>query len=193
VLLFSGGLDSTALAWSLRPALLLTVDYGQRSAEGEIRSARAVASELRLPHEVATLRPPYGTGELLSDDVVRDDVPAEWWPFRNQLLVTLGAALAATRGLGVVIVGTVSGDGRYADGKPPFLASMNTLMALQEHPVRIEAPALHQTSAELVREAGLPARVASLTHSCSRAPRACGDCGSCVKSREVFAEAFSRG
>jgi len=193
VLLFSGGLDSTALAWWLRPSLLLTVDYGQRAAEGEIRSAIAVASELHLRHEISTIRPPYGAGRLYSDDAAPAGVPDEWWPFRNQLLVTVGAALAATRGLPVVLLGTVIGDSQYADGRPQFQAAMNALMALQEYPVRVETPALQSTSTELVRRVGVSARVASLTHSCSRAPRSCGDCGSCLKSREVLAEVFASG
>ncbi|RUW76172.1 7-cyano-7-deazaguanine synthase, partial [Mesorhizobium sp. M1E.F.Ca.ET.063.01.1.1] len=30
MLLFSGGLDSSALAWWLRPELCVTINYGQR-------------------------------------------------------------------------------------------------------------------------------------------------------------------
>jgi 7-cyano-7-deazaguanine synthase len=38
-LLLSGGMDSVALAYWLRPDVAFTIDYGQLSAEGELRSA----------------------------------------------------------------------------------------------------------------------------------------------------------
>ena len=55
LLLLSGGMDSIALAWSLRPKLSLTVDYGQLPAKGEIQAASAVCAELGLAHRVLTL------------------------------------------------------------------------------------------------------------------------------------------
>ena len=52
LLLLSGGMDSIALAWAIRPELSLTIDYGQLAALGEIRSGKAVCAELGLDHRV---------------------------------------------------------------------------------------------------------------------------------------------
>ncbi len=51
-LLFSGGIDSTALAAWLRPNVLVTVDYGQRVADAEVRAATEIATRLGLRHEL---------------------------------------------------------------------------------------------------------------------------------------------
>src|ERR1700692_1265160 len=52
LLLLSGGMDSIALAWALRPDLSLTIDYGQLAAAGESRAASAACTELGLRHRL---------------------------------------------------------------------------------------------------------------------------------------------
>ena len=65
LLLLSGGMDSITLAWSLSTKLLLTVDYGQLPAKGEIQAASAVCAELGLSHRVLTLDcRSLGSGDL---------------------------------------------------------------------------------------------------------------------------------
>ena len=54
-LLLSGGMDSISVAWWLRPALALTIDYGQLAATAEIQAARAVCLQLEIPHEGITV------------------------------------------------------------------------------------------------------------------------------------------
>jgi 7-cyano-7-deazaguanine synthase len=60
VVLASGGLDSTTLAYCLRDMgakiRLLSFDYGQRHA-WELECARQVAGALGVPHDVMDLRP----------------------------------------------------------------------------------------------------------------------------------------
>ena len=55
LLLFSGGIDLSALAAWKRPNIALTIDYGQRPAMGEIAAAAAIASELKICHEVVSI------------------------------------------------------------------------------------------------------------------------------------------
>jgi 7-cyano-7-deazaguanine synthase len=45
-LLFSGGIDSTCLAWMERPDRLTFIDYGQIPAAGEQRACEAIAADL---------------------------------------------------------------------------------------------------------------------------------------------------
>jgi 7-cyano-7-deazaguanine synthase len=187
ILLLSGGIDSSALAAWRRPAQTLVIDYGQVSAAGEITAAQAVASELGLP--VAVLRAncsAVGSG-LLAGAAPDPAAPVEeWWPFRNQLLVTLAAAWALPRGLTNVVVGSVAGDGRHADGTVAFYDQLDILTAAQEGAVRVSVPAIGMTSGELVERSGISDSVLAWTHSCHRGPVACGDCPGCNKRRGVL-------
>ena len=50
-LLLSGGMDSAALAWWLKPDLAVFIDYGQRPAAAEKRAAEKIAEEVGIPFE----------------------------------------------------------------------------------------------------------------------------------------------
>src|SRR4051794_34915412 len=92
-ILLSGGMDSVALAYWKRPAIAYTVDYGQLPAAGETRAAAAVCGSLSIRHRV--LRLPareLGSGDM-AGGTPSDLAPVpEWWPFRNQLLLTVAGA-----------------------------------------------------------------------------------------------------
>ena len=110
-LLFTGGLDSTALAYKERPDLCITIDYGQQPAPGEIRAAKAIAAELSLRHEVIRVdASAVGSGLLAGASHLSEQMPPEWWPYRNQLLITIAAARLAREDGGTIIVGTVRGE-----------------------------------------------------------------------------------
>jgi 7-cyano-7-deazaguanine synthase len=189
ILLLSGGYDSTALAWELRPALALTVDYGQLAAEGEIRASRAVARALGLQHEVLTVDcRALGSGVMAGVPPLQEAPSQEWWPFRNQFLVTLAAMRALQIGAKGIVIGTVSTDRFHDDGKPEFINSMNRVLAAQEGILRLEAPAIDVKTADLVRRSGVPRDVLGWSHSCHVAPWACGTCPGCRKALSVRVE-----
>lgn len=187
LLLLSGGLESSALAARLRPPLVLTIDYGQLPARGEMWAASQVCSELGLEHH--SLRADcsaVGSGLLAgreSDELA--PVP-EWWPYRNQLLVTLAGAWGITRGASEILIGSVEGDGRHADGTPDFYEHLDRLMARQEGGLRVRVPAIGIGSAELIAESGIGDAVLGWTHSCHVSDVACGSCPGCSKRRDVL-------
>lgn len=191
LLLLSGGVDSTALAARERPAAALFVDYGQRPAAAERRAAHAVAGALSLPlHETALDLRPLGGGLLLDEAPLPGAPSPEWWPYRNQMLVTAAAAVALRLGLRRVLVGTVAGDGdRHVDGRPDFYRALDALLRMQEGGIGVGAPAIGQTAEELVGGSGLGEDVLGWTVSCHRAELACGDCPGCWKRAKVFAAA----
>lgn len=190
VLLFSGGLDSTALAVLLRPNHLLTIDYGQVSAQGEIRAASAISSKLEIPHDVVRCDcAAVGSGLLAGKDPDPVAPVSEWWPFRNQLLITLAGAWALPRGYTELIVGSVSGDDTHADGSASFYDRAGKLMEMQEGGLRVLAPALSKTSTALLEEAQIPNGILGFTHSCHRSDWACGLCPGCLKRSEVLEKA----
>jgi 7-cyano-7-deazaguanine synthase len=185
--LFSGGLDSSALASSLRPDLCLTVDYGLRPARGEIRASAAIARALGLQHEVLSVDLSFlGSGNMAG--TAASELAAggpEWWPYRNQMLVTLAAMRYVTSSLKEIIIGAVATDS-HADGKAPFLDAMDCALASQEGGVRLSAPARDVDPLDLLRSSGFPRELLGLTFSCHSGEFACGQCRGCTKHRATI-------
>jgi 7-cyano-7-deazaguanine synthase len=190
VLLLSGGLDSTALAAIHRPASCVVVDYGQRCATAETQAATAVAKALRLPVRTLSIDlRNVGAGLLHSDEPIAGAPSREWWPYRNQLLVTVAAAVALREHLDTVLIGSVKSDGaRHVDGTAPFYESLDQLVSMQEGGIRVCAPGLHHSTAELITCSGLGEDVLGWTVSCHRASFPCGTCPGCHKRAEVLTQ-----
>lgn len=190
LLLFSGGIDSTALAAIHRPELSLTVDYGQRSAVGEARAAAHLARLIGMEHRFVTVdASAVGAGLLLNDGTSIDDSAPETWPMRNQLLLTIAAAYAIRHDFLEVLVGTVRGDGdRHRDGTREFFDLADRITSYQEGGIRVRAPGIDRSASELLAESRLGPDVVGWTHSCHRASIACGDCPGCWKRAAVWSE-----
>jgi 7-cyano-7-deazaguanine synthase len=186
LLLFSGGIDSSALAAWKKPDLLLTIDYGQRPANGEIAAATAIASELGIDH--AILRADLsnlGTGPLTGKPASTIGKAPEWWPYRNQMLITLAGIRFVPEGLREIMIGAVSTD-VHADGKPRFIKRMNAVMKGQEGRVKVTAPAISLTAGQLLKRSKLPTELLGLTFSCHMMEYACGQCRGCEKHSAVI-------
>lgn len=186
VLLFSGGLDSTALAWWQRPDACLFVDYGQRPAAGERAAATSIAAEFGLRLETLQVDlSALGLGPLAGGEPAALARAPEWWPYRNQILVTLAGMRFVAEGLSEILIGTVATD-VHADGRAPFLRTLDRLMRLQEGGVRVVAPARHLSGPALLAASGLPASALGATFSCHVMEYACGQCRGCEKHRETL-------
>ncbi len=112
----------------------------------------------------------------------------EWWPYRNQLLVTLAGTWGISRGITEIVIGSIAGDSRHVDGTPEFYELLDSLMALQEGGLHVRARAIRMSSAELIAESGITDSVLGWTHSCHVSSVACGVCPGCRKRREVLTE-----
>lgn len=185
-LLLSGGMDSIALAYWKRPEIAFTIDYGQAAASAEIAAAAQVCAELAVRHEVIRANcSALGSGDMAGNEPLEMAPVPEWWPFRNQLLITLAGMRAVALGIETLMVGSVSTDECHSDGRPDFYAAIDAVMSLQEGGIRVEAPALGITTIELVRKSGVPQSVLAWAHSCHVGALACGGCRGCVKHYEV--------
>jgi len=185
-LLLSGGMDSIALAFWKRPEIAFTVDYGQAAASAEVAAATQVCDELGIAHQVIRADcSSLGSGDMAGKDPLALAPVPEWWPFRNQLLITLAGMRAASLGVRTILVGSVASDGAHADGRPDFYEAVDRLMRLQEGSIGVDAPALGMTTVELVRLSGVPKELLAWAHSCHLGPLACGGCRGCVKHYEV--------
>jgi len=182
-------MDSAALAFWKRPALGITIDYGQASARGEIRGAAQIAKELGITHEIIRLDcSALGSGDLAGKPAIEGSPAPEWWPYRNQFLVTVAAMKAIPLGITSLLVGSVKSDSFHVDGRAEFYEQLDRLVAMQEGSLRVEAPGLAYTAAELIRLSGIPDSLIGWAHSCHKAEYACGNCRGCWKRQNVLDE-----
>lgn len=192
--LLSGGIDSIAILHWLTPDAAITVDYGQRPAEGEIAASGAVCDHTNTPHHVLRVAcGELGIGTMCAEQEggqIASPYPdrPEWWPYRNQLIVTAAAAVAMPLGFGRLLIGTVKNDECHGDGTSEFISAMNQVLQIQEGNLSLDAPAIHLDTVELIRQSGVPASLLAWAHSCHVAPSACGQCRGCVKHQEVIAK-----
>jgi 7-cyano-7-deazaguanine synthase len=188
-LLLSGGMDSLALAWWVRPEIGITLDYGQLAAEAEISASKAICKRLEIQHYVVSIDcRALGSGDMAGAEADARAPASDWWPYRNQMLVTLAAMKAISLGVTTLYLGTVKSDGSHRDGTPEFIGAISRLMALQEGGMTVEAPAIELSTAELVRKAGVPRDMLAWAHSCHKSNVACGRCRGCNKYLEVWGE-----
>jgi 7-cyano-7-deazaguanine synthase len=186
-ILLSGGIDSIALAHWTKPELAITVDYGQVCASAEANAAREAAAAMGLAHELIQLDcSSLGSGSLASAVTLATAPTPEWWPYRNQLLITLALMRVIRSSLTDLLIGTVAGDDRHADGRPEFVRLVDDLVSMQEGGVRVRAPAIKMSSEQLVRASGVPRSILGWAHSCHRGNQPCGECRGCFKHAAVL-------
>lgn len=189
VLLLSGGMDSVAIAHWVRPKFALTINYGQVCADAELRAASQIARELAISHTALTVDlSAMGVGRLAGAAPIEMSPTPEWWPFRNQLLITLAATHAIKSGADSVLIGTLSTDGAHADGSPEFVRMLDALLRRQEGGIHLITPALQLDAVELVRRSGVPLSLLAYAHSCHVSNLPCGRCRGCVKRLDTLNE-----
>ena len=211
VLLLSGGLDSYtagAIAGAEGYELFaLTLRYGQVHAR-EIESARRTAAALgvrrHLELEVPLSR--LGGSALVGDGAIPKDrsledgrIPSTYVPARNTVFLSLALAWAEVTGAEAIVIGVNALDySGYPDCRPEYLeafqrvAALATKAGVEGRPLRIVAPLLHLSKADIIRR-GLALGVNyELTLSCyDPGPdgKPCGRCDSCRLRARGFAEA----
>jgi 7-cyano-7-deazaguanine synthase len=211
VLLLSGGLDSyTAGAIARRDGhdlYALTIRYGQVHA-AEVTAAREVAKSLcvRRHVELDVDLAAFGGSALLGDgEIPKDraldagDIPATYVPARNTIFLSLALGWAEVVGAEAIVIGVNALDySGYPDCRPEYLAAFERVAALATkagvggRPLRIVAPLLRLSKAQIIRAGVALGLDYGLTHSCydpdpSGAP--CGRCDSCRLRARGFLEA----
>lgn len=182
VLLVSGGLDSTALAAWKRPAHCLFIDYGQRATGAERRASSRVCGHLGLALTALSIDcSVLGRGSLAGQSRSLGSVWDEFWPFRNQMLLTFAAAWAIEHSHTEVWTGSIRSDDRHADGTSAFYRQASALFEMQEGAIRVAAPAIGLTSHDLITISGVADDVLSQTYSCHTGAVPCNRCSGCEK------------
>lgn len=209
VVLLSGGLDSaTVLAAARREGrdcTCLCFDYGQRHRH-ELAAARRVAQQLGAGEPVVmplNLRA-FG-GSALTDDIdvpkagTSAGIPVTYVPARNLVFLSIASALAEVREAGEIWIGVNAVDySGYPDCRPEFIASFEqtvnlaTRAGVSGSALRVRAPLVNLSKADIIRLGTQLGVDYALTHSCydpDEQGRACGRCDSCELRRRGFEEA----
>jgi 7-cyano-7-deazaguanine synthase len=209
IVLLSGGLDSaTVLAMARARGFechALSVHYGQRHS-AELDAARRVARALGAEdHRVMRVDLAGIGGSALTDagiavpETPTSGIPITYVPARNTLMLSLALGWAEVLGATDVFVGVNAVDfSGYPDCRPEFieaferLARLATKAGVEGAQIKIHAPLIKMSKAEIIR-AGVQLGVDfGMTVSCYQADelgRACGRCDSCRIRAAGFAAA----
>jgi 7-cyano-7-deazaguanine synthase len=180
-------MDSLSIAWWMRPAVAITVDYGQLPAQAEKAAATAVCAHLGIEHHIVTIDcRALGSGDMAGASANEHAPASDWWPYRNQMLITFAVMKAISLGVQKLLIGTVKSDGLHLDGTPQFVSAISQLVALQEGGIVVEAPAIELSTEELIAVATVPRAFLAWAHSCHKANTPCGNCRGCNKYFDVL-------
>jgi 7-cyano-7-deazaguanine synthase len=191
-ILLSGGMDSISLAYWVRPEIAITIDYGQAAAETEIRMSSIIAGNLGIEHHTIKVDcSSLGSGDLINSTAINESPSSEWWPYRNQLLITLACMKGISLGLKELILGSVKSDGFHKDGTYEFYNRMNSLMEYQEGEIKILSPCIEMSTVELIKVSGIPKSLLHWAHSCHTSNIPCGKCRGCNKYGKTLNELYA--
>jgi 7-cyano-7-deazaguanine synthase len=206
VVILSGGLDSTTLAFKVANTqpdsalLFVSFNYGQRHKK-ELDYAAMTADRLQAYHEVvdlAHLTELIATSSLTDPDqpvpdghYAEDVMKQTVVPNRNMMMISIAGAIAVARKAQHLWIGVHAGDHFiYPDCRPPFIQSMQ--MALRNGnegfaDTDLIAPFINHSKAQIVEEGNSYGVPFEDTWSCYKGgERHCGSCGTCVERKEAF-------
>ncbi len=177
-----------------------------------MQAASNIAKQLgAAEHRVVTfdLRT-FGGSALTSDTAVPKDrdetqmsaggIPITYVPARNTIFLSFALAYAEVTGADAIFIGVNALDySGYPDCRPEFVAAFETMANLATRTgvegttnLKVHAPLMRMTKADIVKEAVKLGVDLKLTHSCydpTPDGRPCGHCDSCILRRKGFAEA----
>jgi 7-cyano-7-deazaguanine synthase len=209
VVLLSGGLDSATTLSLARTdgfeCYALSFIYGQRHAI-EIEAAARLAKVLgAIEHRVATIDLGAFGGSALTDhsiavpEAASSGIPITYVPARNTIFLSYALGWAEVLDANDIFVGVNAVDySGYPDCRPEFvaafeqLANLATKAGVEGRRLRIHAPLIHLSKADIITK-GIAAGIDyAITVSCYQPDaggRACGRCDSCRLRRDGFVEA----
>ncbi len=217
IVLVSGGLDSaTTLAIARDEGFAcraLVFDYGQRHRV-ELEAASKVAQALGAEAiTMVRLDPDAFQGSALTTAIAvpkdRDtgsmsshqagEIPVTYVPARNLVFLSYATALAESVGASDIYIGVNAVDySGYPDCRPEFIeafgraAQLATKAGDEGGALRVHAPLMEWTKAQIIQRGNELGVDYAITHSCydpDAQGRACGHCDSCLLRSAGFEQA----
>jgi 7-cyano-7-deazaguanine synthase len=213
IILLSGGIDSATAALIAKQSGFqlhaLTLRYGQRH-ERELEAAKDVAHFLGAPQLMIEFDLRAIGGSALTDEIpvpkgrgpeeIKRGIPVTYVPARNTIFLSFALALAERVESADIFFGANQLDySGYPDCREPYIRAFEQMANLAtkagvegKSRLRIHAPLIHMTKAEIITAGTKLGMDYSLTWSCydpASDARACGLCDSCRLRLKGFAEA----
>ena len=211
VVLLSGGLDSATVAALARrdgfDLYAMSFRYGQRHAVELDAAVRVATTCGAREHRVVDIDLRAFGGSALTDDIEVPKsgidpsmIPITYVPARNTIFLSFALAWAEVLTSSDIFIGVNALDySGYPDCRPEYLAAYETMARLATKagvegtaPVRIHAPLIDLTKAQIIRRGVELGVDYSITVSCydpTTSGAACGECDSCRLRAKGFAEA----
>ena len=221
VVLVSGGLDSaTVLAMAKADGYdcyALSMDYGQRHRIELDRAQKVSQANGAIEHRLVQIDIGNFGGSALTDQAISvptqepgstekgKDIPITYVPARNTVFLSVALGWAEVLGAQAIFIGANAVDySGYPDCRPEYIHAFQAMANLatkigveddDQDSIKIEAPLIAMTKAEIIKK-GLSLGVDySLTISCYN-PRTdgkvCGVCDSCRIREAGFVESGSK-
>jgi 7-cyano-7-deazaguanine synthase len=210
VVLVSGGMDSAVTIAIARErgyqVHALSVAYGQRH-RSELAASDRVASMLgAVEHKTVAVDLRSIGGSALTADIEvpldagdSSEIPVTYVPARNTIMLSIALGWAEVLGSSDIWCGVNAVDySGYPDCRPAFvaafeaLANVATKAGVEGAGIRVHAPLMYMSKADIAREGRRLGVDFSATVSCYRADdegRACGHCDACRLRAQGFREA----
>lgn len=213
VVLLSGGMDSAVVAALARERGFaihaLSVAYGQRHQAELVASDRVCAMLGVVAHKTVQVDLRNIGGSALTADIevpldrhgsgAENDIPATYVPARNTIMLSVALGWAEVLGAADIFCGVNAVDySGYPDCRPAFieaferLANLATRAGVEGAGIRIHAPLMALSKADIAREGCRLGVDFAATVSCYQADaegRACGHCDACRLRAQGFADA----
>jgi 7-cyano-7-deazaguanine synthase len=208
VVLVSGGMDSAVtLALAREQGFAchaLSVSYGQRHTSELAAAAELAIAQGDVAHKVVTvdLRSIGGsalTADIAVPEAAGEGIPVTYVPARNTIMLSIALGWAEVLGADDLFCGVNAVDySGYPDCRPEFveaferLANLATQAGVEGHRLRVHAPLIRLSKAQIALEGQRLGLDFSRTVSCYQADdqgRACGRCDACRLRAEGFAAA----
>lgn len=204
VVLLSGGLDSATSLYIAKHSgykpFCLVFEYGQRHAR-EIGAAERIARKAQCSLQRVKISLPWKGSSLLDKSrkipEVSKGIPSTYVPGRNIIFLSFALSFAEAIGAKAIFIGANAIDySGYPDCRPLFyrafdqVAKVGTKAGVEGKAIKIMAPLINKTKAQIVKigqRLGVPY---ALTWSCYKGGRyPCGRCDSCRFRAKGFREA----
>jgi 7-cyano-7-deazaguanine synthase len=191
----------------------LSFRYGQRHAVELVSAQRVAEAQGVARHVVADIDLRVFGGSALTSDIEvpkhdavaelsDEEIPSTYVPARNTIFLSFALAYAETVGAQDIFLGVNALDySGYPDCRPEYIAAFQTMANLATKAgvggagLRIHAPLIDMTKADIVRTGSQLGVDYGLTSSCydpSPAGQPCGRCASCLLRLKGFEEAGLR-
>ena len=213
VCLFSGGLDSTTVVAIAQAdgfdVYALSFRYGQRHVV-ELEQAEIVARRLGVKkHLIVDLDLRKIGGSALTADIdvpkhdnaeeLKSEIPITYVPARNTIFLSFALGWAEVLGASDIFLGVNALDySGYPDCRPEFIAAFEAMANLatkagvEGSRLKIHAPLLRLSKADIVRKGlalGVDYGETSSCYDPTPEGKPCGHCDSCLLRAKGFAQA----